>query len=64
MLQIVHNANTVNEVAKKDTKRERSDFARQFSFKLFKKACEVNMERIAKIQEKYPDWEPKFNYKG
>lgn len=48
----------------KKPQREQSDFARQMAYKLYKKACKDNAERIAKVQQHFPGWYPKFNYRG
>jgi hypothetical protein len=54
-------SNIDNEKVKKP-KPAQSEFARQMAFKSFKKACEENADRIARIQEYFPGWEPVFYY--
>ena len=57
-------AEAPNEVkATKRTRPSRSEFAKQMSYKLYKKACKKYAKEIAEIQETIPGWMPRFNSK-
>lgn len=61
-MYLAHSKLSESEQKPKKAKPAKSDFAHQMAYKLYKKACKDNEERIKQIQVHFPGWMPKFNY--
>ncbi len=61
-MQLVHNALNDKKPVVRTEKTKVSSWARQASFKAYKKALQKYAAEIAEIQKEVPGWLPKFNY--